>query len=152
MRWRCKSGCALLLATAIGIAGCAPAPFVKNDDGTYTISQKSAGGIYKSVSDIKMEVMVRVNEFAESQNSVAVPVAEKGRPANLTPGRMPMYTYTFRLVPKGIGKATSGGASGAPPSDDAVYQKLLQLEDLRARGILTQAEFEAEKAKILGGR
>ena len=54
-------------------------------------------------------------------------------------GRFAKVEYTFRLVdPK--------TETGTP---DDVYTKLLKLDDLRERGILTQEEFDQEKAKIL---
>jgi hypothetical protein len=48
------------------------------------------------------------------------------------------------------GGATPGGAApgGAAPS---VLDQLTQLGDLRAAGVLTDAEFEAQKQRILGG-
>jgi hypothetical protein len=43
----------------------------------------------------------------------------------------------------------------APPGDDAgqpdMLEQLRQLGDLKAQGIVTQAEFEAQKARILAG-
>jgi phosphohistidine phosphatase SixA len=45
--------------------------------------------------------------------------------------------------------ATGGAApGGAAPS---VLDQLTQLGDLRAAGVLTDAEFEAQKQRILGG-
>ncbi len=38
----------------------------------------------------------------------------------------------------------------APPADDRI-QKLKDLGALKEQGVLTDAEFEAEKARILGG-
>jgi hypothetical protein len=48
------------------------------------------------------------------------------------------------------GGAAPGGAApgGATPS---VLDQLTQLGDLRAAGVLTDAEFEAQKQRILGG-
>jgi hypothetical protein len=40
----------------------------------------------------------------------------------------------------------------APPSEKSLYEELLNLDDLRKRGIITEAEFEAQKAKLLGQR
>jgi hypothetical protein len=40
-------------------------------------------------------------------------------------------------------------AAAAPPDD--MLDQLKQLGDLKAQGILTEAEFEAQKARILGG-
>jgi len=45
-------------------------------------------------------------------------------------------------------------APAAPPAEDAMDNKLGQLKDLadlKAQGVLTDAEFEAQKAKILAG-
>jgi hypothetical protein len=45
-------------------------------------------------------------------------------------------------------------APAAPPAEDAMDNKLDQLKqlaDLKAQGVLTDAEFEAQKAKILAG-
>ncbi|QKJ18316.1 SHOCT domain-containing protein [Microbacterium hominis] len=41
-------------------------------------------------------------------------------------------------------------AAAAPSSDD-MLAKLTQLGQLKAAGVLTEAEFEAQKAKILAG-
>jgi hypothetical protein len=46
-----------------------------------------------------------------------------------------------KLAPRGV-------TPGAPPSQDPV-DRLVKLADLRNRGVLTDAEFEAEKKKIL---
>ncbi len=43
-----------------------------------------------------------------------------------------------------------GAAPQAPPLDDKLEQ-LKQLGELKASGVLTDAEFEAQKAKILAG-
>ena len=45
-------------------------------------------------------------------------------------------------------------AVATPPAEDAMDNKLGQLKDLadlKAQGVLTDAEFEAQKAKILAG-
>ena len=48
---------------------------------------------------------------------------------------------------KAITQEESSVDSAKP--DDELYQRLLKLDDLRERGILTDDEFEAEKRKIL---
>ncbi|HET6714498.1 MAG TPA: PH domain-containing protein [Actinomycetota bacterium] len=40
--------------------------------------------------------------------------------------------------------------SGAPPASPSVTIELERLADLRARGVLTEEEFQAQKARILG--
>jgi hypothetical protein len=133
-----------------GTVGCAPAPFVPVGEDTYTISQTSSGGMFKSMSSLRTEVISRANVFAQSKGKIAVAVAEKESPSY--PGHMPSFTYTFRLV---------SGEPRAPGTDNSfsnhlgtndVYDRLLKLDDLRKKEIITQAEFEAQKAKILSGK
>lgn len=44
-----------------------------------------------------------------------------------------------------------GMGAGASPGTPSPTTELERLADLRARGVLTEAEFQAQKAKILGG-
>jgi len=135
---------------------------------TYMISQTSAGGIFKSMSSLKGEVMQRANAFAESKGKVVVPIAGKEAPAY--PGHMPSFEYQFRLVDKNDPRAEGGALVPRPdmvvdvhnsapavpaisPSGNSkdVYTELLKLDDLRKRGIITDDEFQAQKAKLLSG-
>lgn len=137
----------LLLSTVI--TGCAPAPFVPVGEDTYTISQTSSGGMFKSMSSLRTEVINRANVFAQSKGKIAVVVAEKESPSY--PGHMPSFTYTFRLV-SGLPLVPDTDKSGSNRSDpNDFHDRLLKLDDLRTKGIITQAEFEAHKAKILSG-
>ena len=147
---------------------CATAVAIPMGNDTYMISQTSAGGIFRSMSSLKTEVMTRANAFAESKGKVAVPIASNESPAY--PGHMPNFEYQFRLVDKDDPRA-SGGAL-IPRADVVIEQKtttsadvhvkeqtekskdvyteLLKLDDLRKRGIITEAEFELQKKKLLG--
>ncbi|MCW3066446.1 MAG: hypothetical protein JWN32_3618, partial [Solirubrobacterales bacterium] len=49
---------------------------------------------------------------------------------------------------RGQAPAWSAGATAPAPTDD--LDKLEKLADLKAKGVLTDAEFAAAKAKILG--
>ena len=131
-------------------AGCAPAPIIPMGVDTYTISQTSAGGMFKSMSSLRGEVLGRVNEFAQSKGMIAVSVTENESPA--WPGHMPSFTYTFRLVSSTALTPSTGNIVGNQSEFNEAYDSLLKLDDLRNKGILTQAEFEAKKAKILSGK
>lgn len=50
------------------------------------------------------------------------------------------------------GEPAGSGAPSASPGDDmtAKMDQLKQLGDLKAQGVLTEEEFAAQKAKILG--
>ena len=149
-----------------GIAGCATSDIVPMGTDTYMIAQTSAGGIFKAMSSLKTEVIQRANQFADSKGKVAIPVASKETPAR--PGRMPSFEYQFRLVEKSDPKASgvalvpradivveskvtaSSESNGTKPSQSKdVYVELLKLDELRKKGILSEAEFQAQKERIL---
>jgi type II secretory pathway pseudopilin PulG len=47
--------------------------------------------------------------------------------------------------------ATPAASPAGPPGGDDVIARLQQLAELKAQGILTEEEFAAQKARILGG-
>ncbi|MRG98969.1 hypothetical protein GIY21_01520 [Xanthomonas sontii] len=86
------------------------------------------------------------------------------------PGQWPYVEYQFRLVPHGSNEAvglqpradmqievnerapspvTTGTPTSAPSAPPDLYAELLKLDDLRKKGLLTEAEFQAQKAKLL---
>lgn len=56
--------------------GCVPVPFLLVSDDTYSVSQTTAGGIFRSMSSLRAEVIGRAYEFADSKGKVAVMVDE----------------------------------------------------------------------------
>ena len=162
--------CTTLLSLALG--ACATAEVVPMGTDTYMISQTSAGGIFTNMGTLKTEVIQRANAFAESKGKVAIPVAAKETPPS--PGRMPNYEYQFRLVDRNDPRASGGGLFKTPdmvienrsqpttvvvnpPAKESaspkdIYTELLKLDDLRKRGIITEAEFDAQKRKLLQGQ
>jgi hypothetical protein len=153
------------LALAVVLAGCATAAPISLGNDTYMISQTSAGGLFKAMGSLKADVIKRANAFAMSKGKVAIPIAAKESPAY--PGHMPNFEYQFRLVEKDDPSASGNAlvpradvvvemhsSSSVPRNSDNtkskdVYTELLKLDDLRKRGVLTEAEFEAQKAKLL---
>jgi len=49
-------------------------------------------------------------------------------------------------------KPSSAGALGSPEISPDVHAELLKLDELRQKGIITEAEFEAEKKRLLDSR
>jgi hypothetical protein len=157
----------------VTLVGCAAADVVPMGTNTYMISQTSAGGVFTNMGTLKSEVIQRANAFAESKGKVAIPVAARETPP--APGRMPNFEYQFQLVDRTDPRASGGGlvktpdlviehrnqAPGVvvntgeknPPTQSKdLYAELLKLDDLRKRGIITDAEFEVQKQKLLQGR
>jgi hypothetical protein len=158
---------AVLLLVAMAAAGCATSEIIPMGTDTYMISQTSAGGMFTNMSSLKAEVIKRANDFAESKDKVAIPLASHTTPP--APGQMPNFEYQFRLVERNDPRASGAPLLPRPdmviennvhaPSSPAidkdesrstdVYAELLKLDDLRKRGIITEDEFEAQKKKIL---
>src|SRR5690606_24188877 len=135
------------------LAGCASSGPIPMGNDTFMISQTSAGGMFKSMSSLKAEVMKQANAFAESKGKVAVPLNSKESPAY--PGRMPSFEYQFLLADRNDPRAS--GASLTPRADMIIerhdtikadiktqdqsvtkpdlYAELMKLEDLRKKGI-----------------
>jgi hypothetical protein len=155
------------IASVLALAACASADIIPMGTDTYMISQTSAGGVFTNMGTLKSEVIQRANAFAESKGKVAIPVAAKEQPA--FPGRMPNFEYQFRLVDRNDPRAAGGGLFKTPdvlienrgqapsvvvnpPAKERspdIYSELLKLDDLRKRGIITEAEFEAQKRRLL---
>ncbi len=56
---------------------------------------------------------------------------------------------TIENVPPQPVPASSVPASKEPERVDDLYSKLIKLDDLRARGLITDSEFQLEKQKLL---
>ena len=162
---------AMGLLSVATLAGCASSGPIAMGNDSYMISQTSAGGMFTSMSSIKADVMTQANAFADSKGKVAIPLAAKESPA--LPGRMPSFEYQFRLVSKNDPRASGGSLQPRADvvierkddirierKDDIrikdvsarskdVYAELVKLDDLRKKGIITEAEFEAQKKKLL---
>jgi len=157
-----------VLTLVAALAGCATAEIVPIGTDSYMIAQTSAGGVFKAMASLKSEVMQRANAFAESKGKVAIPIAAKESPAY--PGHMPSFEYQFRLVDKNDPRATGGGLirradvvvenhistkpertrTDTEPRKD-IYVELTKLDELRKKGLLSDAEFETQKHRLLNG-
>ena len=157
----------IILATLVA---CANPAIVEISPDTYLLSRTDKGGVFGNPSKMKANVIREANEFAKSRGKVAIPVSVSETTMKI--GRFAQIDYQFRLVDKDdpaakatslVGRAdvviqegTQKTSVDVHTTDETeipkdVYAELLKLEDLRQRGILTQAEFDAEKKKLLEG-
>jgi hypothetical protein len=65
-------------------------------------------------------------------------------------GELNQRRSAHRSAPAPAAAPSRPDGSGAPPASPSVTTELERLADLRARGVLTEEEFEAQKARILG--
>jgi hypothetical protein len=153
-----------LIVTALLASGAAVAAEpIEISPGTYLLSEISRAGIFASLPKLKMKVLREANAFAALKGLVAVPVSMNATPAG-GPGQWPEVEYQFRLVPAGDPDASkavlvpradvvieSHQTTSAEPQEKQpdLYTELTKLDDLRKRGLLTDAEFDAQKKKLL---
>lgn len=157
----------LFAISVLFVSGCKSLGIVQMSPDTYMASKTSAGGIFVSMASLKEEVMSAANVFAESKGKTAIPLFAKETPA--MPGRNPSFEYQFRLVDKDDPKAR--GISLTPRADVVVertdkisadirtkdesvrqpdfYTEVMKLDDLRKKGLISDAEFELQKQKLL---
>jgi hypothetical protein len=158
---------ALLASIVLLCGGCKSLGIVQLSSDTYMASKTSAGGIWVSMASLKEEVISAANAFAENKGKMAIPVNSRETPA--IPGRNPSFEYQFRLVDK---NDPAGRGVSLNPRPDVViektenisadirtknesgkqanlYTEILKLDDLRKKGLITDAEYEVQKQKLL---
>lgn len=156
---------ALLLVA--GVAHAAKPKFVQISKDIYLVTVQNHAGVFGSESTTKRKAIEAANKFAQDKGMEIEPFALEYRGAG-GPGHWPAAEYQFKLVPLGQGNSmglrkkteldvtvNTNAPTPAPTSQPAassssdMYSELLRLDDLHKRGILTDAEFKSQKAKLL---
>ncbi|MBX9630240.1 MAG: SHOCT domain-containing protein [Burkholderiales bacterium] len=162
----------MVAAIVVGFvaSGCANPGIVKLGPDTYMLSRTDKGGVFGNASAMKADVIREANEFAAKQGKVAVPVTLHESPMYI--GHFASVEYQFRVVdasdpdaqkvilvprPDMVIESTGKASVDVKTTDETkrqpdVYSELIKLDDLRKRGILSDAEFEAQKKKLLNSR
>ena len=130
---------------------------------TYLVKVEDHGGIFAfNRGKMKGEALKRAKAFADSKNMDVVPVEIKEHPVGIL-GDWASVEYQFRLVPKGHFKSKGGklkreadfisendyNINHSKPQNVDSYDRLIKLDDLKKRGIISEEEFKQEKQKIL---
>lgn len=153
----------LLLIAIIFLTACANPGIVKLSPDTYMLSRADRGGIFGNAAAMKAEVIQEASDFAEKQGKVAIPLGLKEIP--ISPGRLAQVEYQFRVVDKNDPEVKRVSLVPRPDvvieknektkvdvtsKNDDIYEKLIKLDDLRKKGIISNSEFDSEKKKVLG--
>ena len=159
----------LTSAVVVVTAGCANPGIVKLSPDTYMLSKEDHAGIFGSNARLKANVIAEANAFAAKQGKIAIPLYSHETPRGICCGEWGAFEYQFRVVEKNDPEAKRTALApradtvidetekvtvdvhktDATPRSKDVYTDLLKLEDLRQRGIITDAEFQVQKAKLL---
>lgn len=143
------------------VAGCATSNIIPVGPETYMVTSSGAGF---SSAGVREAVFEKANAFCTEKGLVMIPVsfkAEEGRYGQNAPNA----SLTFRALRSGDPAIQRPDIVEADDSvhvtqdinikdkslakKNDVYAELLKLDDLKKRGILSETEFEKEKAKLL---
>lgn len=105
----------------------------------FRLFQQGATG-YVSLQSVRDDVEQRADRFCERKGLGMRAIRETTSKPPFILGNFPRAELVFQCVEK------AGAAAG---TEDAKFIKLTNLKKLLDGGVLTQAEFEREKAKIL---
>jgi putative oligomerization/nucleic acid binding protein len=156
-----------IILLALLLAGCANPGIVQLSPDTYLLSRVDKGGIFGNAAAMKAHVINQANDFAKSKGKVAIPVSTHEEPVYV--GHFASFDYQFRLVDPNNPAAQSVNRVPGPNvvieqderrtidvqstnTTDAkpdLYTELVKLDDLRKKGIITENEFQIQKARIL---
>lgn len=140
-------------ALACVVAGCSSTGVIPMDQDSYMIGKKDgAPGLGVSLKN-KAAVHKEANEFCKKKGLEVQVLSENVTPAH--PGRLGSTELQFRCVQPGargraLVKAPDTVIQVNTPGQSDAYSELLKLDELRKKGIITEEEFQAEKAKLLG--
>lgn len=152
------------------LSGCLAARgVVKMSPDTYMVRVEDHAGIFAfGRGGLKAKAIQEANDFAASKDKIAIPLVMDEHAVGVL-GDWAAVEYQFRVVDKDDPEAQR---TSLVPRPDVVidktekisadihtkdttekkpdlYTELTKLDDLRKRGILTDAEFETQKQKLL---
>lgn len=139
----------LIVASTLVFTGCATSSnIVQLSPDTYQVSVKGGNGSVLKEPDHKARAVSEAMEFAAARGKAALPITLRSRSYGLFEDLVTVE-YQFRLVDKNDPQLKRNEPKPDEPPKVNIYVELDKLEDLRKRGIITQAEFVAEKQKLL---
>lgn len=156
----------LSIISAIIIAaitsGCVSSRVISAGPDTYMVTASGAGF---STAGVRETVYDKANAFCAERGLVMVPVSCNARPGELGQ-RPPSADLIFRALKPGdpeilrpqliesdetidVRQNINVTTKDQSKKEQDLYTELLKLDDLRKKGIITEEEFTAEKAKLL---
>ena len=157
----------IFIASVVFLAGCATTSGVAPlGEDTFLISRNGAG-FWSSTAQIKAEALKDADTFCTEKGKKLQTVRTAQHEASGRPGDFPGAEVQFMCLnandpelnrPKLRKEANSviEIKQDIHTKDESikakdVYAELIKLDDLRKKGIITEAEFDAQKKKLLSG-
>jgi hypothetical protein len=153
-----RAGLAALVIAFAPLARAAdPAPqFAELGDHTYRVTVSASHKFTRNTDKLKAEASAAAADYCARLGKQLKIVGVKENKSLFLVGDMASATLTFKALDladpelaKPAAPASAVEAVAAPRTNEAMYADLLRLDDLHKKGILSDAEFAAEKKKVL---
>ena len=121
-------------------------------DDTYTVGVHATHKFTRNTKKLEALATKAAEEFCAKDGKVMKLVSTDDKRGMYGVGGFAYATVTFKALDPadaGLAKPDAPHANAAQPAPSSLYTELLNLDDLRKRGILTQEEFDSEKKKVL---
>lgn len=137
------------------LVGCASnSGVVPIGDDMFMVSRQAATG-FSGLGTLKADALQEANQYCVAQNKMAQVISATEAEPPFILGNFPKADVQFRCVDAALKHSDDISADSKstdqPEDRNDVYGQIEMLDDLRDRGILTDAEFDAEKKKLLEG-
>ena len=145
----------VLLALSMGVlilSGCASnSGVVPNGDDTFMVSRQAATG-FSGLGTLKADAIQEANQYCLQQDKTLHVISATEAEPPFILGNFPKADVKFSCVDIAANSRDVSDSSDdqkQTENRESIYADLERLNDLRERGILTDAEFDAEKKKLL---
>lgn len=147
-----------IVAAAVNCAWAASdvSPIKPLGNGTYSITVSSRNLFSRDTEALKARALQEATQFCAKDGKKPKIISVSADKSLFLVGDFTQATLTFKALDVGdpelaSQQTTLAGPLAVPasPATEQLYSDLIRLDDLHKKGILTDAEFEAEKKKIL---
>lgn len=146
-----------IAAAAANFAGAADvSPVRPLGNGTYSITVSSRNLFSRNIEALKVQALQEATKFCAKDGKKPKIISVNADKSLILVGDFSQATLTFKALDIGDPELASeqpmiAGRLAVPatPATEQLYSDLIRLDDLHKKGILTDAEFETEKKKIL---
>lgn len=155
-----------MLLSLVFLSGCQSPGVQQLSADTYVIQKSSAAGMFTNMAKLRGDTIAEANAFAASKGKVAVAVSAR---EHIPEHGFPSYEYQFRLVDQNDPAARGVSLQPRPdvvierneninakvttndqtPKSFDLYTELKKLDALRKDGLITDAEYDAQKKILL---
>lgn len=127
-------------------------PVAPTGDGNYRVTVRADHKFTRNTAKLKEQAVAAATDFCGKQGKVPRIVSVQEDKAQYLVGRFAGVTLVFQAVAPGeTGRAPADVATPTPPAltTDELAAELTKLDELRKKGLLSDAEFDVLKQKLL---